>query len=55
MLQAQDLLGLGAEARMNFPGRAGGSWRWGLAPGQLGEHEAARLRDMTVEAGRADG
>jgi 4-alpha-glucanotransferase len=55
MLQAQDLLGLGAEARMNFPGRTGGSWRWGLAPGQLGEREAARLREMTVEAGRADG
>jgi 4-alpha-glucanotransferase len=55
MLQAQDLLGLGAEARMNVPGRAGGSWRWRLAPGQLGEREAARLREMTVEAGRADG
>jgi 4-alpha-glucanotransferase len=55
MLQAQDLLGLGAEARMNIPGRAGGSWRWGLARGQLGEREAARLREMTVEAGRADG
>jgi 4-alpha-glucanotransferase len=55
MLQAQDLLGLGAEARMNFPGRAGGSWRWGLAPGQLGEREAARLREMTVEAGRTHG
>jgi 4-alpha-glucanotransferase len=55
MLQAQDLLGLGAEARMNVPGRAGGSWRWRLAPGQLGEREAVRLREMTVEAGRADG
>jgi 4-alpha-glucanotransferase len=24
----QDLLNLGAEARMNVPGRAGGNWRW---------------------------
>ena len=33
MIQAQDVLGLGSEARMNVPGRATGSWRWqmGLA------------------------
>jgi 4-alpha-glucanotransferase len=52
MLQAQDVLGLGSEARMNRPGRAGGSWRWRLAPGQLGEREAERLAAMTREAGR---
>jgi 4-alpha-glucanotransferase len=52
MLQAQDLLGLGSEARMNVPGRAGGSWRWQLEPGQLGEREAERLAAMTREAGR---
>ena len=52
MLQAQDLLGLGSEARMNLPGRAGGSWRWRLEPGQLGEREAERLLAMTREAGR---
>ena len=28
MIQAQDVLGLGSEARMNAPGSAGGSWRW---------------------------
>jgi 4-alpha-glucanotransferase len=52
MLQAQDLLGLGSEARMNLPGRAGGSWRWRLEPGQLGEREAQRLAELTREAGR---
>jgi 4-alpha-glucanotransferase len=52
MLQAQDLLGLGSEARMNRPGRASGSWRWRLRPGQLGEREAGRLAAMTREAGR---
>ena len=31
MLQAQDVLGLGSEARMNMPGRAGGQWRWRMA------------------------
>src|SRR5919198_6683658 len=54
MLQAQDVLGLGSEARMNIPGRASGSWRWRLEPGQLTEGEAGRLRAMTEEAGRVD-
>src|SRR5918998_4199450 len=33
MIQAQDVLGLGSDARMNIPGRATGSWRWRRAPG----------------------
>jgi 4-alpha-glucanotransferase len=53
MLQAQDVLGLGAEARMNLPGTAKGSWRWRLQPGALTAAHAARLRAATEEAGRA--
>jgi 4-alpha-glucanotransferase len=53
MVQAQDVLGLGSEARMNVPGRTGGNWRWRLRPGQLGEREAERLGAMTRAAGRA--
>jgi 4-alpha-glucanotransferase len=53
MLQAQDLLGLGSEARMNRPGQARGSWRWRLERGQLGDREAARLAAMTRESGRS--
>src|SRR5919199_1060870 len=30
MVQAQDVLGLGGEARMNQPGRASGAWKWRL-------------------------
>jgi 4-alpha-glucanotransferase len=52
MLQAQDVLGLGSEARMNFPGRASGQWRWRLRPGQLTARHARRLRSMTKDAGR---
>jgi 4-alpha-glucanotransferase len=52
MLQAQDVLGLGSEARMNNPARAGGNWRWRLAPGALTPALAARLREATEEAGR---
>ena len=52
MMQAQDVLGLGSEARMNDPARAGGSWRWQLRPGALTPALAARLREMTEDAGR---
>ena len=53
MIQAQDVLGLGSDARMNIPGRATGSWRWQMAPGALTPEHAKRLRDATEEAGRA--
>ena len=52
MIQAQDVLGLGSEARMNVPGRAGGNWRWRLAPGALTPALASRLRNATEAAGR---
>jgi 4-alpha-glucanotransferase len=53
MLQAQDVLGLGSEARMNLPGTAKGSWQWRLRPGALTAAHAERLRAVTEEAGRA--
>jgi 4-alpha-glucanotransferase len=52
MVQAQDVLGLGSEARMNQPGRASGAWKWRLRAGALNADLAARLRDATDEAGR---
>ena len=52
MIQAQDVLGLGGEARMNVPGRATGSWRWRMAPGALTDEHARRLRAATEESGR---
>ncbi|MDP2712017.1 MAG: 4-alpha-glucanotransferase [Solirubrobacteraceae bacterium] len=53
MIQAQDVLGLGGEARMNVPGRATGSWRWRMAPGALTPELAKRLRAATEESGRS--
>ncbi|HEY3540986.1 MAG TPA: 4-alpha-glucanotransferase [Gaiellaceae bacterium] len=53
LLQMQDVLGLGSDARMNYPGRAGGNWRWKLRKGQLTDALARRLRDATTAAGRA--
>jgi 4-alpha-glucanotransferase len=52
MVQAQDVLGLGSEARMNAPGRAAGSWRWQMRPGALTPALARRLRQATEAAGR---
>ncbi len=56
MVQAQDVLGLGSEARMNDPGHPRrANWRWRLAPGALTGALAARLRDATEETGRVRG
>lgn len=52
MLQAQDVLGLGSEARMNVPGTTGRSWRWRMERGALTAEHAARLREITAAAGR---
>jgi 4-alpha-glucanotransferase len=45
IVQAQDVLGLGSEARMNRPSTIGGNWQWRLEPGQLTAGHAARLRE----------
>ena len=45
IVPAQDVLGLGSEARMNRPGRIEGNWRWRLEPGQLTRELAGRLRE----------
>jgi len=47
IVPAQDLLGLGSEARMNRPGTIGGNWRWRLLPEQLTSDVARKLRGMT--------
>jgi 4-alpha-glucanotransferase len=52
MVQAQDVLGLGSEARMNQPGRASGAWKWRLADGALTPELAKRLHQATAMAGR---
>jgi 4-alpha-glucanotransferase len=52
MIQVQDALGLGSEARMNAPGSAGGSWRWQMGRGALTRALAQRLREATEESER---
>jgi 4-alpha-glucanotransferase len=55
IVPAQDVLGLGSEARMNSPGTIHGNWRWRLEPGRLGDEHAARLREASRRSGRASG
>jgi 4-alpha-glucanotransferase len=52
IIPAQDVLGLGSEARMNRPGIAEGNWRWRLEDGQLTPALARRLRAAAERSGR---
>ena len=53
IVPAQDLLGLGSEARMNRPGTASGNWRWRLRPGQLTQDTMRRLGVLAETYDRA--
>ena len=52
IVPAQDVLGLGSEARMNRPGVTHGNWSWRLEHGQLTDALAARLRTATTRGRR---
>jgi 4-alpha-glucanotransferase len=49
----QDVLNLGAEARMNVPGRAAGNWRWRCPEDMLSAPEIEWLRDLTKTSNRS--
>ncbi|WP_445174935.1 4-alpha-glucanotransferase [Microcoleus sp.] len=49
----QDLLGLGTDARMNFPGKPEGNWGWRYRPEALNWEVGDRLKTMTYISGRA--
>jgi 4-alpha-glucanotransferase len=48
----QDVLGLGSDARMNFPGKADGNWTWRFTWDQFNDPLVARLKAMTTTYGR---
>ena len=49
VMQFQDLLGLGSEARMNIPSTLGDNWKWRALPGAFDEKLARRLfQEMRV-------
>ena len=52
IVPAQDVLGLGSEARLNRPGTPYGNWSWRLERGALTPDLAARLRAATAFGSR---
>ncbi|MDQ6785368.1 MAG: 4-alpha-glucanotransferase [Acidobacteriota bacterium] len=48
----QDLLGLGSEARMNFPSSSAGNWNWQCREGDFSNEISNRLRELTETNGR---
>ena len=53
VIQMQDYLQLGAEARMNFPGTmTGANWTWRAADGYLQPELAKRIYRLTGLYGR---
>ncbi|WP_448562597.1 4-alpha-glucanotransferase [Trichothermofontia sp.] len=53
ILPLQDVMGLGGEARMNFPGTSQGNWVWRYRAEMLNGEMCDRLRQMTELYGRA--
>jgi 4-alpha-glucanotransferase len=49
----QDVLNLGAEGRMNVPGRADGNWRWRCTEDMLTPTAFQWLHDLTKTTNRA--
>ncbi len=52
VIPMQDVLGLGAEARMNQPAVETGNWKWRLRPGQATPELAERLAGLAEIYGR---
>jgi 4-alpha-glucanotransferase len=48
----QDFLNLGTHARMNYPSRPHGNWRWRMPAGALSETLSARLTELNEQANR---
>ncbi len=50
----QDVLGLGAEARMNTPGKLGGNWSWRFQLEDLLPQHSAALKEMALAYARLE-
>ncbi|MFO7444897.1 MAG: 4-alpha-glucanotransferase, partial [Ignavibacteriaceae bacterium] len=46
IIPMQDVLNLGGEARMNFPGKPGGNWTWRFTWDQVPDYLAAHYKEM---------
>ncbi|MEW6702081.1 MAG: 4-alpha-glucanotransferase [Bacteroidota bacterium] len=48
VIPMQDILNLGNEARMNFPGTTGGNWTWRFTWDQVSDNLANHYKEMTI-------
>ena len=54
IIQMQDILGLGTEARMNVPSTLGGNWVWRIDGSVLTDELADRLKEMVINSSRLE-
>jgi len=52
IIPMQDILGLGEEARMNYPSTSEGNWEWRMTPAEFSGAPFARLLRLTELCGR---
>ena len=52
ILQIQDLLNLGKEARINIPSTLGTNWRWRMSKNDLTDELAEKLKELNKLYGR---
>lgn len=52
VIQMQDILKLGNEARMNFPSTVGTNWQWRILKDSLTEERKEFVKNMTLISGR---
>jgi 4-alpha-glucanotransferase len=52
IIQLQDVLGLGSQARMNIPASEQGNWGWRYTEGTLTSESSARLKELAALYGR---
>lgn len=55
IFQAQDILCLGNEARINLPASLGENWQWRMKKGALTKKHAKKLRELASVYGRTKG
>lgn len=54
IIQMQDILGLGSEARMNIPSTLGGNWCWRMDENAITKQLANKLKKMSKTYGRLE-
>jgi len=52
IIPMQDILHLGKEARMNYPGTTGGNWVWRMKPDSLSLELSVKYNTLNMETNR---